>query len=218
MSSDPNSTCRTNCPSISQLSPCTPLPSLAQSRCSSVLLSDQCNYSRLSCGSLSPICCDNVNNNEIKIIITDPHNNSVFSSFHDPYGRDIQNTVTHISSPFLSSIHNVLHQPWSRVIIIFWTVLTPAMVGILIGLTLGWTSLPGLAVSACMFFASVSFLVIIIFIFTARWLSLHARLRPQYCPLPGDSCLSPATHRENSIISCAEKKISRTEFFTVGVD
>jgi len=215
MSSCRKSSCRTNCWSISQLSPCTPLPSLAQSRCSSVLLTDHCQDSRLSCGSLSPICCDTANNNEIKIIITDPHNNSVFSSVHEPYGRENQNTVTQISSPFLSSIHNVLHQPWSRGILIFWTVLVPAMVGLMIGLTMGWTSLPGLAVSACLFFASVSLLVIIISIMTARWLSLQARLGPQYCPLPGDTCLSPATHRENSIISCAEKKISRTEFFTV---
>ena len=216
MSPDPTSTCRTNCPSSSQLSPCTLPPSLAKSRCSSVLLSDQhCQYSRVSCGSLSPICCGTANNNEIKIIITDPQNNSVFSSFHDPYGRENQNTATHFSSsPFLSSLHTALLQRWSGVIIIFWTVLAPAMVGLLIGFTMGWTSLPGLAVSACLLFASVSLLILIILILTAKWVSLDTR-RSLCSTLPGDSCLSPATHRENSIISCAEKKISRTEFFTV---
>ena len=73
-------------PMFSQLSPCAPL-SFTQPRCSSILISDKCPYSRLSCGSIYPICCDNVsedNNNEIKIIITDPQDTNVFSSVYDP--------------------------------------------------------------------------------------------------------------------------------------
>ena len=193
-SSQPKAPASTSCPPVSQAQCfCAPL-SFSQSRCSSLLISDKCPYSRLSCGSISPICCDNVsvdNNNEIKIIITDPQDTNVFSSVHDPHRR--ANCVHISTSPFFSSINN--DYPWVRVLVIFWAVAVPAVVGLVAGLSLGWDSLPGLAVSSCLFFASASFLVT--FLVRSKCCQLGVVTRPQYCSLPGENnketCLSPNT-------------------------
>eukprot|EP00092_Neocalanus_flemingeri_P098887 GFUD01126134.1.p1 GENE.GFUD01126134.1~~GFUD01126134.1.p1 ORF type:complete len:221 (-),score=38.58 GFUD01126134.1:29-691(-) len=201
-----------------------PSPSTTQSRCSSATASDQSPYSRLSCGSLSPISISSKTNDDIKIIITDPQNNSTFSSVHDAQSKPNKEpnpSILSISSLFIS-INNGLRQPWSWLVILLWAVLSPVVLGLFIGLTIGWTNLPGRAISIGLFFASASLLVGIL-ITSSLWRFVsNIRRRSRYQTLPGDNtsaCLetgtSPDTEKENCLINCAEKKISRTHFFTV---
>eukprot|EP00092_Neocalanus_flemingeri_P089625 GFUD01113411.1.p1 GENE.GFUD01113411.1~~GFUD01113411.1.p1 ORF type:complete len:228 (+),score=29.88 GFUD01113411.1:66-749(+) len=212
------SSSQTRC--LSQLSPSAPPTAL--SRCSSASAHDQCPYSRLSCGSLSPICSNT--NNEVKIFITDPQNNSVFSSVHDPPFKPTQEpnpSILSISSLF-TSINNGLMQPWSRLVILLWAVLSPVVLGLFIGLTIGWTNLPGRAISIGLLFASASILVCSLITSSLWRFGSNIRRRSLYQTLPGDNtsacletCTSPDTEKENCLINCAEKKISRTQFFTV---
>ena len=196
---------------FSQLSPCTPLTSLAQSRCSSVLATDQCSYSRLSCGSLSPISICSNTNNDVKIVITDPqNNNSVFSSVEDLSARAQEvpnpsmNLISASASILFTSLNDVLRQPWSRLLTILWAILSPALLGLFVGLTIGWTNLPGLAISIGLFFASLSLLFIILITISVWRFGVNMRRRSQYQTLPGDntsacygscqgSCPSPDT-------------------------
>eukprot|EP00092_Neocalanus_flemingeri_P038540 GFUD01041962.1.p1 GENE.GFUD01041962.1~~GFUD01041962.1.p1 ORF type:complete len:234 (-),score=19.08 GFUD01041962.1:171-872(-) len=212
---------------VTQLSPSALPSNLAPSRCSNVSHSDQCTYSHLSC-DLLPITTLGGTKNEIKIIITDPQNNSVISSVHDAHARTYP--LPHRSIRFLSvsslftSMNTSLRRPWLPLMILFCAVLSPALLGLIIGLTIGWIHLPVLKIGIVLFFASGG-IIFVFLVSTSAWrLSGNIRRRSHQQSLQGDniaacygSCLSlhAQMEQENCMINCAEKKISRTEFFTV---
>lgn len=217
MSSDQTATagCNKNCLAEHQslcyerLSPCTPPSSLPQSLCSSILVPD--HYSQISCGSISPISCKDVpdDNDEIKIIITNPHNNSVIISRHDISKRNEGST----KSPSYLPILGILNLHCTRVLLLFWAVLTPAVAGLAVFIFSGRESLSGLIISSSLFLSSVCILLFILYItkcFTVGVWSSNSQYRTVQ---ENNNMVHQVMQQENCIITSAENKISWTEFF-----
>jgi len=193
-----------------QLSPCTLASSLPQSRCSSILVPDQ--YSRISCGSISPISCKDVteDNDEIKIIITNPHNNSTILSRHDigTYRRKIKDlTLSPPISPFLG----ILNLRCIRVLLIFWTVMIPAVAGLVVFIFSGRESVSGLVISSSLFLSSVCILLFILYI--TKCFTIGVWSCRQHGTVQENNNMAQVLQEENCIITSAENKISWTEFF-----
>lgn len=214
MSSGQTAGCNKTCLAENQshcyerLSPCTPPSSVPQSLCSSILVPD--HYSQISCGSISPISCKDVpdDNDEIKIIITNPHNSSVIISRHDICKRNEGST----KSPSYLPILGLLNLHCTRVLLLFWAVITPALAGLAILIFSGRESLSGLIISSSLFLSSVCILLFILYITkcfnVGVWNSIN-----QYGTLQENNNMAQVLQQENCIITSAENKISWTEFF-----
>ena len=126
--------------------------------------------------------------NHKKTIITDPHKTKIVfssvSSVNDLSARTQQSPNSDTSAPsFFSSF---VEQPWTNVsLLLLWIVclvwvLYPAVVGLILGLTSGWTMLP-----LGLLFTSVGLLLLsLVGIFNIRKL---IKRRSEYEILPGDN-------------------------------
>ena len=185
------------------------------SRCSSIRFPLNWGYKKMSCGCPRPssqVCCSNIlsdiacNNNEIKIIVTNPYNESVFSSVHNLQEQVSQATW---QSARLRSLGIICCGICSLLVLL--------AIGFIFGSTVGWDTNLGVTLSSCLFVGGVLFFICSICLSIGIRLS-NDRERVSHGQIVRNTtrnCPSPNTVRENSIIVCADKKISRSEFFNI---
>ena len=184
------------------------------SRCSSIRFPLNWGYKRMSCGCRpsSQICCSNMlndiacNNNEIKIIVTNPYNESVYSSVHN---LQVQFSQATQQSARLRSLRIICCGICSLLLFL--------AIGCIFGSTVGWDTNLGVTLSSCLFVGGILFFICSICLSIGIRLSNDGNRvsHRQIVRNTTRNCPSPNTERENSIIVCADKKISRSEFFNI---
>jgi len=218
-----------------KLSPCSLF--LPMTRCSSFLLDGYSSRCRISCGSISPICGRSSNQDmprtseEVRIIVTDPQNNNLFMSVVDVNKEnsdfktiDIHNKTSTPAFGYHSfySSNNSGCKPTSRLLIIIMSITVPAFLGLGVFI-MERDGVFGLGISIPLFCASAVLLLLVTAVGAVEFFERRRRLsQPTPYQIFSEDCsknhcecdpTTPMTFKDNDLIICAEKKISRTEYF-----
>eukprot|EP00092_Neocalanus_flemingeri_P091688 GFUD01116308.1.p1 GENE.GFUD01116308.1~~GFUD01116308.1.p1 ORF type:complete len:228 (-),score=64.08 GFUD01116308.1:59-694(-) len=124
-------------------------------RCSSAVITGSCQGSRPTCGSLSPIT---------------PHKETEQTSVFSPF-RQFPHTITtattttsplSVTHVYFSFRDHFRSKPKLSLVLLLWVSLSPAVIGLIIGLIFGWTKSYSLPAITTLFIASFCLVISVV--------------------------------------------------------